>query len=496
MDSYRPPDLSNYRIFSRLPEAGIARLQAGLRRMELEPGDEIIRPGEYGNFLGIVTEGELVLENAQGGEQRVQPGGHFGEGMLRYGVPSAFRGRAATAVVAWLVTRSEFLAAQKLEEPVHKSADLHSPPAAAPSAAPPAAPDPVKKVELPAPEVEAPAAQPARPLVAMPTRAGVRRLRLLFAAGLLALAWLILGPLALPAFNQGVVELLVGLDRPQAAESYLELAFRLQPDTADLYDAMGAVQFILGDYPQAIQNLEKAVSLDPELASAHNNLAVALTVAGQAEEAVPHLEKAVELDPGDALLFYNLGNARLQAGQNEPALRAYQRAVELDPQNQVTRARWAAAAASAGDLEAARQVWESILSKSPNDPQALALAYQGLGMLELGQGKPAQALVYLESARAANPVDPLTYLYLGAALEKLDLLQEAVAVYREALRLSPEGSAAFRQAAEQLERLEAGLGPSTPEQSSQEGASAPPGDAVQAGPPRVEDGSGGAAGEP
>lgn len=462
MDKHTPPNLSQYSTFADLPPAGLAYLQAGLRRIELEAGEEIIRPGEFGDFLGIVTDGELALETERGARQRVREGGVFGEGMLRYGVPSSFRGLAATETVIWLITRPEFLAAQaigmempqKSRVPDEFEQNLESGEPGNNNNKDTKQQRHEENLEL-NPEVQE--SGEAKKTDGSPKSAGRRGrhwLRWGFIVGILALAWVILGPLLLPAINRSVVDLLLKSGNPQGAESYLQLAFQLQPDTADLFDGLGTVMYTQGRVEEAINQLKQAVELDPELASARNNLAVALMTSGRAGAAVPHLEKAVELDPGNALLYYNLGNAYLQSDQLAEAEQAYRRAMEFEPENQTTRARWAGAAAAFGEIQEARDVWEAILSGAPGEIMAVALSYQGLGMLEYQQGNPSQALVYLESARAANPADPLTYLYLGMALEKLDLPGEAIAAYRQALSLSPVGSEAARQAGEQLERLQ------------------------------------------
>jgi tetratricopeptide (TPR) repeat protein len=50
--------------------------------------------------------------------------------------------------------------------------------------------------------------------------------------------------------------------------------------------------------------------------------------------------------------------------------------------------------------------------------------------------KPQEALVYLQSAIAENPENVRAYLYLGVALQQLNRLDEAIALYRRALPLA------------------------------------------------------------
>jgi len=428
------PDLSKHPFFSGLPEDTQRFLQTRLEKRQANAGQVILRPGEFGDFLALVQSGRIRLESMGGKEQVVESGEVFGEGMLRYGVPSSYTARAEQPTVLWLLPRGEWLEAvyQRRTTQPAAAGGLQSK-AAGPRPAPTGffiPPD-----SSPEPELGHHLA-PLSPWSGLPGR-------FLLVLGVLCMAIAMLGSLLLPVLNQAVVGWANGANHADWALSYLELAPLWQPDTADLFDRLGCLRFQQGQVEAAIEAFERALALDENLASAHNNLGVALLAAGQSDAALPHLQQAVELDPSNAHLFYNLGNASLASGHLAEASLAYRRAFELDPWQEAARARWAEIAASQGQVEPASQVWQELLAANPHQP----LANQGLGMLAIWQGQYARALPYLETARTADPGDPLTRLYLGMTLEALNRTQEAAGEYQQALALS---QGAFGQTSEVL----------------------------------------------
>lgn len=417
------PDLSKHLFFSGLPEHTQRFLQTRLEKRQAEPGQVILRPGEFGDFLALVQSGRIRLETVGGKEQVVESGGVFGEGMLRYGVPSSYMARAEQPTILWLLPRGEWLEAtyQRRAQPVAMPGRMQS-------KALVARPAPLGLFTLPDSLPEPEVVHRLPPLSPWSRLHG--RFLLLF--GVLFMAIAMLGSLLLPVLNQAVVDWASGANHPDWALSYLELAPDWQPDTADLFDRLGYLRFQQGQVGPAIEAFKRALVLDENLASARNNLGVALLAAGRAEEALPHLQQSVELDPSNPRLFFNLGNANLAAGHLPEASLAYRRAFELDPWQEDARARWAGIAASQGQVEPAQHVWQELLAANPRQP----LANQGMGMLAVWQGQFAQALPYLETARVADPGDPLTRLYLGITLEALNRTQEAANEYQQALALS------------------------------------------------------------
>lgn len=395
MSENEAPNLREYTIFASLPPEALQYLQSRLLRRDIPANRVILHRQVRGDLLAIIAKGQVVLKTDNGKQQILKAGDCFGEGMLRYGVPSSFEASSLSEVSLWLLTRQDWLRAQN--------------------------------ASLLAPAVlQLSTTQSAKSngwghwwllvLVCLVLTAIVLGPSLVIAAG---------NNLALNALEEGRVD---------EAQELIRLALTLQPGSAALHDAYGYLLFKQENFHAAAQQFQMAVELDSGLASARNNLGVALLAEGEAEEAVPHLKAVVELDPGNAQAWENLGDAWLACGERESAANAYMRAYSLDPYRLRARTRWAALILDQQRLEEARRAWVEIIQQQPDNDQALL----GLGVISLLEGRPAAALIHLQAAQAANPSDALIHLYLGLSLQALDRPKLAAAEFERVLTLSNE----------------------------------------------------------
>src|SRR5262249_23652491 len=89
-----------------------------------------------------------------------------------------------------------------------------------------------------------------------------------------------------------------------------------------------------------------------------------------------------------------------------------------------------------GELEPAERIYRAILTRQPDDPEALHL----LGVLVLQRGQPRQAIELIERAIAGNPAAAVFHGNLGEAYRACGELPRAAASYQTALRLQPEAA--------------------------------------------------------
>jgi tetratricopeptide (TPR) repeat protein len=89
-----------------------------------------------------------------------------------------------------------------------------------------------------------------------------------------------------------------------------------------------------------------------------------------------------------------------------------------------------------GELEPAERIYRAILTRQPNDPEALHL----LGVLVLQRGQPRQAVELIERAIAGKPAAAVFHGNLGEAYRACGELPRAAASYQTALRLQPEAA--------------------------------------------------------
>jgi tetratricopeptide (TPR) repeat protein len=386
--SRRTPNLREIPPFSGLPDEQRRYLQGRLQRYEFDAGEVIIRAGARGYYMAIVGRGRLELVDRQGQLSSLGPGQGFGQGMLRYGVPSAHTVTAVVKTRLWVITRPDWIDCLNL-----------------------------------------PVAQPDRPAIPRWPR---RLAGALIVLAILALIAVFLGPTLFNYANQALPQSLVAAGQPALAVQYLKLAARIDPTSTQVYESLGGFYYDQGDSAGALEAYQRAVALDAFSATAQNNLGVLLLAGGDFAGASERLQAAVKLQPGNAQIYHNLGNARLAAGDLSAAAGAYRRAYELDPNDLDARALWAGVLLRQGKYDLARQAWEWIAQESPDYPTAAL----GLGVTSILDEQPETALPYLETACDANPNDPVARFYRGLAYQALGRPSEAAAEFELARSLS------------------------------------------------------------
>ena len=102
--------------------------------------------------------------------------------------------------------------------------------------------------------------------------------------------------------------------------------------------------------------------------------------AKQLPEAGTAYRRATQLDPGYFEAYYNLGVVSVQSGNFSQALAAYETALAIQPDSHDARFNFALALRQANfPVDAANEL-EKVLTKSPNDPNAI-WAHYALGSL-------------------------------------------------------------------------------------------------------------------
>ncbi len=197
----------------------------------------------------------------------------------------------------------------------------------------------------------------------------------------------------------------------QEALAHYQTALALSPSPpAALYEAIGDLQALSGDYPAAIRNYETAAALLslPELPTLEHKLGNIHTLLGAWELAECHYQAALE-------------------GIEDPAL---QTGIFAD---------WARTVLHSGDLKRALNLAQKSLrlAHTSQDNQALVQAHNILGILERSQGNLDAAAGHLkESLQLAEALGDLRLQ--AATLNNLALIQAALNDYGAAIRLADQ----------------------------------------------------------
>lgn len=192
-----------------------------------------------------------------------------------------------------------------------------------------------------------------------------------------------------------------------------------------------------GDASQASQHLTEALRLKPDFIPARQARGWLLLREGKWREALPDLKTVVEREPKNAMALMQLGRIYLELERPADALEFLRRARELAPEHTGVLKQLHRALRTVGQDREAAVVLEKLKTAGPDrtplKAQAQIFDYMGLD--------PAQQRERfrrnLVNAIDASPSDAELKIQLGAFLLREGKTEEALAVFREILTLSP-----------------------------------------------------------
>ena len=166
--------------------------------------------------------------------------------------------------------------------------------------------------------------------------------------------------------------------------------------------------------PEAKAAALKAITLDDSVSEGHNALAYCAGLEWDWAGAVREFQRATELNPGYVAALYQYAFLPIDYGTTRGGDCPGWTSLELDPLSPVVSYRAGRVYFQARDYPKATEQFRRILELNPNDP----LGLYGLGLVYRAQGRPEQAIPYLQKesfeqgfdldaayAAAGNPVE-------------------------------------------------------------------------------------------
>jgi tetratricopeptide (TPR) repeat protein len=209
---------------------------------------------------------------------------------------------------------------------------------------------------------------------------------------------------------------------------------------ANLYAAVGNLNFISGDFASAKTAFVRSAELDPNFAYAHVRLAQIYYRIEQGSQVADEAKQALRLQPANAeahkylalsstMQTQDSGNAAagggkvedlsdLEAGSNKESKDLNNQGIALAQQNE-----WAKAEAA----------YKRAIELDPN----VAMYYYNLGNLYTKWRHPQQALAALNKAKALAPRNMAVRQNLGYTMCQFNLFSDAVTEFREMLDMDP-----------------------------------------------------------
>ncbi len=242
---------------------------------------------------------------------------------------------------------------------------------------------------------------------------------------------------------------LVGMDRPESAQKYLDEAMKQDATRADLHMALGAMYRGQGDRTTALKHLELAVRGAPGSWEAHLLLGRTLSEVARrtgenrlVEKAQYHMVQALKLTPPTDLLhplMRDLGLLCLQTGRWAEAEKLFVRLRENPKYATLARKYLGQVAFGFGKYKNAIQHYRHYLDEHGDDAGTLAqvgLAYLNLGELDKAREACERALLLDPHLMVARHTIGCTFLE-----EKLPA--EAIRVFKDTLHDHPEDMPAY-----------------------------------------------------
>jgi tetratricopeptide (TPR) repeat protein len=155
------------------------------------------------------------------------------------------------------------------------------------------------------------------------------------------------------------------------------------------------------DIERAEELTDQALAASPRSPLAHWAKGQLLTAKFRYDEAISEYETVIAFNRNSADAYANLGWCKLYTGSIEETIPLQKQAIRL----------------------------------SPRDP-SIGFWYWRIGVVHLLQSRIAEAIVWLEKARSANPGLPVAHAYLASAYALEGETERAAAEFTEAQRLS------------------------------------------------------------
>src|SRR5690242_14832573 len=142
--------------------------------------------------------------------------------------------------------------------------------------------------------------------------------------------------------------------------------------SAEVYRAMGHIQFELGDFAQAESSYRALLKMKPQYAMGWFNLAVCLERTGNWEQALEAFQKTTSLDPKNADAHLGMGIAHLRVEDPKSALFSFDKCLEIAPDYEDALFGKAAAMQSLGHADEASHIYQKLLEKNPESEEGLS----------------------------------------------------------------------------------------------------------------------------
>jgi tetratricopeptide (TPR) repeat protein len=381
-------------ILRDLPKQTMDAVVASLQVKKYKPGDRLWRPGVRLNFLGIVQEGEIMVEYYVNGTAKhcTRLGaGSFLEPyrMGRTGFPVSTSAFASTEVNLYILSLEQLAQLQL----VRQSAKSLSTPAR---------------------------------VYSVPYLTWNQSWLLITAMILLLVVWS-----DITGVVSGVLYLVSEQIQPaigdQETLKLLGYAEKLAPHRSYIQNRQGHIWMEFGERQLAATAFSASLSSDTKDQEALNNLAVLMFISGSLDQSILLQQRAVQSDPNIAIIRYNLGLMLLEQKDYSNAIQALTEATRINPGWAPPYTQLSFAFLQELDFPAAEQAARTAIRLAPN----LQAPHLCLAIALYNQERAQEALPFIERAVEIGPDQLIARFYKAVILSGLRDYDQALSILRE-----------------------------------------------------------------
>ncbi len=222
-----------------------------------------------------------------------------------------------------------------------------------------------------------------------------------------------------------------------SADSYLEKALALAPESAYLHQAMADLSFRQNQIEKAATHVEKAIALDPDNIKMRILAGQIFWALGNQAQAEKHLKKAVELGPDEAEALVNLALA-VTPKDPQRAIKLYKEYLERHPSEVEIQERLAQLYQNSGEVEKAKQIWTTVLDL---DPESIRGHLASAQIAEI-QHDTMTAIGHYEAVLVQDPSNLPLLLRIGELRYRNDEMAQAYDAFSKAQTIAPNSASA------------------------------------------------------
>ncbi len=178
--------------------------------------------------------------------------------------------------------------------------------------------------------------------------------------------------------------------RLEAAEDGYRRALAADARHPDALRLLGVVRFQRSDPAEAESLIDQAARLAPDSAKVHDNRGYILNGLGRTDEAILAFQQAVALEPENPTFLFNIGNLLCSTARTSDAIAFLRRAIEAAPDHLSAHQQLGGELLKVGDAAGARRHFDLCIASG--QVNAAIVSHLMVALSELGEHKAVNSL--------------------------------------------------------------------------------------------------------